>query len=211
MKARRNKRQLNLKVSSRRIRLENTSEREEVCRERRDGKLPFQKVLPNCTLISPLFAESPSLFSISHTDIRVGLWYDVIFSEGTISLKSVPERVKRAEPVVLAFDIETTKQPLKFPDAQTDCVMMISYMVDGQGFLITNREIVSEDIDDFEYTPRDEYEGPFIIFNEPDEVSSRSRQGKKRCEVALSFNILIYSSLTFSFSFASLAHSFFLC
>ncbi len=42
--------------------------------------------------------------------------------------------------------------------------MMISYMIDGQGFLITNREIVSEDIEDFEYTPKDEYEGPFIIF-----------------------------------------------
>ena len=48
--------------------------------------------------------------------------------------------------------------------------MMISYMVDGQGYLITNREIVSEDIDDFEYTPKEGYEGPFTIFNEPDEV-----------------------------------------
>jgi DNA polymerase epsilon subunit 1 len=38
-----------------------------------------------------------------------------------------------------------------------------------QGFLITNREVVSEDIDDFEYTPRDEYEGQFAIFNEPNE------------------------------------------
>ena len=48
--------------------------------------------------------------------------------------------------------------------------MMISYMVDGQGYLITNREIVSEDIDDFEYTPKEGYEGPFTIFNESDEV-----------------------------------------
>ena len=47
---------------------------------------------------------------------------------------------------------------------------MISYMIDGQGYLITNREIVSEDIDDFEYTPKEGYEGPFIVFNEPDEV-----------------------------------------
>lgn len=36
------------------------------------------------------------------------------------------------EPVVLAFDIETTKLPLKFPDAASDSVMMISYMIDGQ-------------------------------------------------------------------------------
>lgn len=39
-----------------------------------------------------------------------------------------------------------------------------------KGFLITNREIVSEDIEDFEYTPKPEYEGPFTIFNEADEV-----------------------------------------
>ena len=35
---------------------------------------------------------------------------------------------------------------------------------------ITNREIVSEDIEDFEYTLREGYEGPFIIFNEKDEA-----------------------------------------
>lgn len=104
-------------------------------------------------------------------DIRVGLWYDVSFNEGNVALRVVPERVKRADPVVMAFDIETTKQPLKFPDAENDVIMMISYMIDGQGFLITNREIISEDIEDFEYTPKDEYEGPFIIFNEPDEVT----------------------------------------
>lgn len=39
-----------------------------------------------------------------------------------------------------------------------------------KGFLITNREIVSEDIEDFEFTPKPEYEGPFTIFNEDDEV-----------------------------------------
>lgn len=97
----------------------------------------------------------------------------------------------------MAFDIETTKLPLKFPDAESDQIMMMSYMIDGQvsriyntyysiiyicvsftnflflflkGFLITNREIVSEDIEDFEFTPKPEYEGPFTIFNEDDEV-----------------------------------------
>ncbi|PWN28583.1 putative POL2-DNA polymerase epsilon, calytic subunit A [Jaminaea rosea] len=104
-------------------------------------------------------------------DIRVGLWYSITFDAGHITLQGVPSRVKRAEPTVLAFDIETTKQPLKFPDAETDVIMMISYMIDGQGFLITNREVVSEDIDDFEYSPKEEYEGPFIIFNEADEFS----------------------------------------
>ena len=36
---------------------------------------------------------------------------------------------------------------------------MISYMVDKQGYLIVNREVVSEDINDFEYTPKPEFEG----------------------------------------------------
>jgi DNA polymerase epsilon subunit 1 len=90
-------------------------------------------------------------------------------------MKCLEERLQRADPVVMAYDIETTKLPLKFPDATIDQIMMISYMIDGQGFLITNREIVSEDIDDFEYTPKPEYEGPFMIFNEPDEKSCIER------------------------------------
>ena len=36
------------------------------------------------------------------------------------------------DPTVLAYDIETTKLPLKFPDSATDQIMMISYMIDGQ-------------------------------------------------------------------------------
>jgi len=104
-------------------------------------------------------------------EIRVGLWYTVTFNAGQPTLTQLTERVKRPDPVVMAFDIETTKAPLKFPDQAIDQVMMISYMVDGQGYLITNREIVGEDIDDFEYTPKEGYEGPFIVFNEPDEVS----------------------------------------
>ena len=48
-------------------------------------------------------------------------------------------------------------------------VMMISYMIDGQGYLICNREIISADVEDFEYTPKPEFEGPFIVFNEEDE------------------------------------------
>ena len=75
----------------------------------------------------------------------------------------------------MAFDIETTKLPLKFPDADIDSIMMISYMVDGQGYLIINREVVGEDIEDFEYTPKPEFEGPFSIFNELNEVDLLNR------------------------------------
>ncbi|GEQ71873.1 hypothetical protein JCM33374_g5559 [Metschnikowia sp. JCM 33374] len=102
-------------------------------------------------------------------NIRVGKWYDVFAQHGQVSFEEDTEKIAFADPVVLAFDIETTKAPLKFPDAKVDQIMMISYMIDGEGFLITNREIISEDIEDFEYTPKPEYPGEFAIFNEPDE------------------------------------------
>ena len=104
-------------------------------------------------------------------NIRVGKWY-AVSAQGLVELE---EKVTFADPVVLAFDIETTKAPLKFPDSAIDQIMMISYMIDGEGFLITNREIISEDIEDFEYTPKDEYKGQFAIFNEPDEMALLQR------------------------------------
>ncbi|XP_068619039.1 DNA polymerase epsilon catalytic subunit 1 [Battus philenor] len=103
--------------------------------------------------------------------IFCGTWYTVK-SRGT----DVPiftkrdDILERPDPIVLAFDIETTKLPLKFPDAQTDQIMMISYMIDGQGYLITNREIIATDVEDFEYTPKPEFEGQFIVFNEINEL-----------------------------------------
>ncbi|XP_066509888.1 DNA polymerase epsilon catalytic subunit A-like [Hoplias malabaricus] len=105
--------------------------------------------------------------------IHVAHWYNVRYRGNAYPPEIVrrDDLVERPDPVVLAFDIETTKLPLKFPDAETDQIMMISYMIDGQGFLITNREIVSEDIEDFEFTPKPEYEGPFTVFNEPDEAA----------------------------------------
>lgn len=36
---------------------------------------------------------------------------------------------------------------------------MISYMLDKQGYLIVNREVVGADIGPFEYTPKPEFEG----------------------------------------------------
>nr|CAD7397598.1 unnamed protein product [Timema poppensis] len=108
--------------------------------------------------------------------IFCGLWYD-IKSQGNdvpIIIKR-DDLIERPDPIVLAFDIETTKLPLKFPDANSDQIMMISYMIDGQGYLITNREIISSDIEDFEYTPKPEFEGLFTIFNEPDEMGLLQR------------------------------------
>ncbi|XP_037818567.1 DNA polymerase epsilon catalytic subunit 1 [Lucilia sericata] len=108
-------------------------------------------------------------------DLKIfcGQWYNIRCRSGGMELPIItprPDILERPEPVVLAFDIETTKLPLKFPDAQTDQIMMISYMIDGQGYLITNREIISCDVDDFEYTPKPEFEGNFIVFNEENEM-----------------------------------------
>ncbi|PZC77848.1 hypothetical protein B5X24_HaOG202959 [Helicoverpa armigera] len=103
--------------------------------------------------------------------IFCGTWYTVK-SRGTETpiFTKRDDIIERPDPIVLAFDIETTKLPLKFPDSQTDQIMMISYMIDGQGYLITNREIISVDVEDFEYTPKPEFEGQFIVFNEENEL-----------------------------------------
>ena len=101
-------------------------------------------------------------------EIFVGLWYSVSSVEGHTTITGRPDLTAtwgRAEPRVLAFDIECTKEPLKFPNPEIDSIYMISYMVDGEGFLIVNREIVTEDIEDFDYTPKKEYEGPFTCIN----------------------------------------------
>ncbi|KJH52429.1 hypothetical protein DICVIV_01406 [Dictyocaulus viviparus] len=107
----------------------------------------------------------------------VGKWYSVrgISANRKPSIVSHATLVVPVEPVVLAFDIETTKLPLKFPDSANDEIMMISYMVDGKGFLIINRDIVSQDIEQFEYTPKEEFKGEFYVFNEIDETSTIRR------------------------------------
>ena len=73
--------------------------------------------------------------------MRCGQWYDVSVSSSGVMLEKRTDLLQRAEVRVCAFDIETTKLPLKFPDAEYDLIMMISYMVDGQGYLIINREV----------------------------------------------------------------------
>ncbi|KAK4286365.1 hypothetical protein QN277_002926 [Acacia crassicarpa] len=103
-------------------------------------------------------------------DIRSGQWYDVSVSNTGVTLEKRTDLLQRAEVRICAFDIETTKLPLKFPDADYDLIMMISYMVDGQGYLIINRECVGDDIEDLEYTPKPEFEGYFKVTNVQNEV-----------------------------------------
>ena len=73
-------------------------------------------------------------------EIRCSFWYDVSL-DGQIlkKLTHLSEKLDKAPLRIFAFDIETTKQELKFPDSKFDQVMMISYIIDGKGFLITNR------------------------------------------------------------------------
>lgn len=66
--------------------------------------------------------------------IFAGSWYTVK-SNGAQAppvIRARPDILDRPDMIVLAFDIETTKLPLKFPDAASDQIMMISYMIDGQ-------------------------------------------------------------------------------
>ncbi|KAI3790097.1 hypothetical protein L2E82_02911 [Cichorium intybus] len=79
-------------------------------------------------------------FAINN-DVRSGLWYDVNVSNDGVKLERRHDLLQCGEVRVCAFDIETTKLPLKLPDAEYDSVMMISYLVDGKGYLIINREV----------------------------------------------------------------------
>lgn len=147
-------------------------------------------------------------------DIRVGTWYTVeLLHEdhetnpddhgenmtfGGVRLKD-PDRESKAEPVFLAFDIECTKAPLKFPTADTDEIFMISYMVSSrttgeqpQGYLIVSRSVVSQDVHDFEYTPKPNYPGSFTIFNEANEKALLERffdeYRKHRPQIVVTYN-----------------------
>ncbi|CAG8517653.1 10346_t:CDS:10 [Paraglomus occultum] len=111
--------------------------------------------------------------------IRVGMWYvvEAVAREDGVNIQMTPihERGDRPDLVVLAFDIETTKLPLMFPDAARDMIMMVSYMIDGMGFLIINREVVAEDIEPFAYSPDRDMIGEFKIFNEKNERTMLQR------------------------------------
>ena len=138
-------------------------------------------------------------------DIRAGTWYMVelkhaMLSDGgsddTVRLRE-PDRESKADPTFLAFDIECTKQPLKFPTAEMDEIFMISYMVSTpsgtpQGYLIVSRSVVSSDVQDFEYTPKPNLPGSFHIFNEANEVDLLKRfftEFRRHCpQIVVTYN-----------------------
>ena len=109
-------------------------------------------------------------------NLRCSFWYDVtIRGAHVIKVERIPDKLEKGDLRIMAFDIETTKAPLKFPDPKIDSIIVISCMYEGQGYLIVNRSIVSENIEDFTYAPKPEYEGSFIVFNEQDEKAVLER------------------------------------
>ena len=49
--------------------------------------------------------------------------------------------IERPNIKILSFDIETSKQSLRFPDPKSgDQIMMISIMVEGDAILIANKD-----------------------------------------------------------------------
>lgn len=101
--------------------------------------------------------------------VRCGRWYSISYDGELYKIVSDTERIVYPDLRVFAFDIETTKQPLKFPNAEFDQVMMISIMTEEFGELIVNREIVAQDIREFEYHAKDDMQSAFRISNEQTE------------------------------------------
>ncbi|KAL8452745.1 hypothetical protein Emed_001309 [Eimeria media] len=114
-------------------------------------------------------------------NIRCGRWYRLTRTGPSISDKFTLEPLEDATaspPLgVLAYDIECYKQPLKFPDKESDPIILVSYVHNQQGYLLVNREFLSADIIPFVFQPKPELSGPgsFVVFNEPDEKALLKR------------------------------------
>lgn len=140
-----------------------------------EGRMSMIDSPDNTDLLSTLLGmreyDVPYLVRVcTDLDIRAGAWYTVTPNADNAGVVlSEKDVLTPASPTYMAFDIECTKAPLKFPDANVDSIFMISYMVNGKGYLILSRHLVSQDVDDFEYTPKPCYQGPFTIFNETTE------------------------------------------
>lgn len=101
--------------------------------------------------------------------IRCGCWYQVFYDGKTYAISHVKDKVAYPDLRIFAFDIETTKPPLKFSNPEFDQIMMISVMTEEFGELIINRKIVSQDIQEFEYHAKDDMKSDFKISNEEGE------------------------------------------
>ncbi|KAM0677458.1 DNA polymerase epsilon catalytic subunit [Binucleata daphniae] len=87
---------------------------------------------------------------LSNEKLRCGKFYETYFCNEKYEINEI-DIVTTPNLTIFAFDIETTKQPLKFPCAETDQIMMISFMINNAGFLINNNEFICEDVQNFQY------------------------------------------------------------
>lgn len=100
--------------------------------------------------------------------IRCGKWYGVRYT-GDVYVIEKSDKIVFPDLRILAFDIETSKKPLQFPNAECDEVMMISIKTEAHGELIVNRRLVSKDVRGFEYSPKEDMQCVFSVENEDDE------------------------------------------
>ena len=60
--------------------------------------------------------------------------------EGKICLEHRSDLIQRAEPRVCAFDIETTKLPLQFPNAEHDQVSLHIFFANSDNICFSGKE-----------------------------------------------------------------------
>ncbi|KAI5191593.1 DNA polymerase epsilon subunit 1 [Nematocida minor] len=162
--------------------LEETVKKNKIKKKEKAATFLFVKDKKYCTEVSPDEAilniyeyDIPPVVQMPvELDINAGKWYTVNYKGGEYTVAG-SERVIPPDLRIFSFDIETTKDPLKFPTAEKDKIMMISIMSSIGGWLIVNREIVSEDIQPFEFRPTEDIGGDFDIHNEKNEEHLLSR------------------------------------
>lgn len=102
-------------------------------------------------------------------NFRVGMWYDVAYDGENYIIQACATKILFPDLKIFAYDIETYKLPLKFPNPDNDPIIMISIRTESNGYLIINREYVSQDIKSFSYAPKPELKTEFIVYNEKNE------------------------------------------
>ena len=88
--------------------------------------------------------------------LRAGKWFEVDLEDKMVLAVRPASGQQRGMPdlKIVSYDIETSKDPLKFPDAEKDEVMMISLMYEGEAFLIVNCGFFGSPVSEFDYDPK---------------------------------------------------------
>lgn len=104
------------------------------------------------------------------TGLRCGKWFTFKMKDKFVdSFSERTDLLGLPDLRYISFDIETTKLPLKFPDSKSDRIIMISMTHSEKSILITNREVLPEDVTSFDYAPKPDFATTVTIFNEVDE------------------------------------------